>query len=147
MKVVALQTWANGSLTMEEKQVADIPDDLAAYLIERGIVAESPEYYGGGSNSLIVELTQTSETGGTTSKTAQEMTDAYNSGKEIVFRILRYPTEQDHRDVKVTNVQYTHTNGMCRFNAWVFDGNTAAIIETSGLNPTDAIFYLTVLLQ
>lgn len=84
MKVVALQTWANGSLTMEEKQVADIPDDLAAYLIERGIVAESPEYYGGGSGGspLVVHATP-SEDAITLDKTWQQIHDA--DAVSIVF--------------------------------------------------------------
>ena len=38
-RVVALQAWSNGSITMEEKQIADLQDALAAELIAQGIVA------------------------------------------------------------------------------------------------------------
>lgn len=144
MKVVALQTWTNGTFTMEEKGVADIPDDLAADLIAKGIVAESPEYYGG-NNNQIVELTQTSETGGTTSMTAQEMTDAYLSGKQIIFRIKDYPTLNSYRDVAVSNVQYDHVSGRFSFKALVYESYNIAKIETDLVNATDKTYILTIL--
>ena len=43
MRVVALKAFSTGTLTMEEKQVKEIPGELAAELIEQGIVAKSPE--------------------------------------------------------------------------------------------------------
>lgn len=48
-RVVALQTWSNGTITMDEKSVLDIEDALAADLIEKGIVADAATYFGGGS--------------------------------------------------------------------------------------------------
>lgn len=39
MRVIALKAWSNGSYSMEEKQIADLPDALAETLIEGGIVA------------------------------------------------------------------------------------------------------------
>lgn len=41
MRVVALQTWSNGTITMEEKSVQEIPDALAEQLIADGIVARA----------------------------------------------------------------------------------------------------------
>lgn len=39
MRVIALKAWSNGSYSMEEKQIADLPDALAETLIKGGIVA------------------------------------------------------------------------------------------------------------
>ena len=39
MRVVALKAWSNGSVSMEERQIAELPDALAAQLIAQGIVA------------------------------------------------------------------------------------------------------------
>ena len=56
MKVVALVAWSNGSYSMDEKTVAEIPDGLASELIAKGIVAESPDYYG--SESGLPAITE-----------------------------------------------------------------------------------------
>lgn len=53
--------------------------------------------FGGGSGGgtvekFIVELTPTSpDYSGTTDKTCQEITDAYNEGKQIIFRLSAFP--------------------------------------------------------
>lgn len=143
MKVVALETWTNGSITMEEKQVADIPDDLAEKLIEKGIVAESPEYYGGGASRFIVELTLTSESGGTTNKTAKEMTDAYNAGKKIVFRLVNFPTTGSYRDMDATEAQYNAQNNLISFSGFNYASGIWAYITTSYTATDDAAFSVT----
>lgn len=39
MRIIALKAWSNGSYSMEEKQIAELPDALATQLIASGIVA------------------------------------------------------------------------------------------------------------
>lgn len=67
-KVVALQTWSNGTITMEEKSVMDIDDTLADSLIAAGICADAEDYFGtggggGGGGVLMVHVTVTEEGG------------------------------------------------------------------------------------
>ena len=100
-KVVALQTWSNGTITMEEKGVADIPDGLATDLIAKGIVAESPEYYGGGGSGGGVLVVH--DVSGTLDKTWQEI---YDAG----FCVVATGTEDD--------ITY-----MPLFNAYEYDGD------------------------
>ena len=57
-KVVALQTWSNGSVTMDEKSVLDIDDALATDLIAKGIVADAATYFGGGGSGGLPEVTE-----------------------------------------------------------------------------------------
>ena len=47
-KVVALQTWSNGIITMDEKSVMGIDDALADSLIAAGICADAETYFGTG---------------------------------------------------------------------------------------------------
>ncbi len=53
-KVVALQTWSNGTITMDEKSVLDIEDALATDLIAKGICADASTYFGGGSTGPLI---------------------------------------------------------------------------------------------
>ena len=86
MKVVALKAWSNGSYSMEEKSVADIPDDLAEELIAAGAVAESPDYYGGGGDQggPLIITEHYSGGGYVLSATWQEIYDALAT-KGVVF--------------------------------------------------------------
>ena len=73
-KVVALQTWSNGTITMDEKSVLDIDDALATDLIAKGIVADAATYFGGGGSGggvLVVNMDENS----TLDKTWQEIHD------------------------------------------------------------------------
>lgn len=76
-KVVALQTWSNGTITMDEKSVMDIDDTLADSLIAAGICADAEDYFGtgggggGGGGVLVVHSVNTK-----LDKTWQEIHDA-----------------------------------------------------------------------
>ena len=77
-KVVALQTWSNGTITMDEKSVAEIDDALATDLIAKGICADAATYFGGGGSGggvLVVNETVSGETH-TLDKTWQEIHDS-----------------------------------------------------------------------
>lgn len=80
MKVVALMAWSNGSYSMEEKSVADIPDALAEELITKGVVAESPDYYGGGGSGgggiVVANVINNGDYTFKLDKTWQELHDA-----------------------------------------------------------------------
>lgn len=52
-KVVALKAFSTGTLTMEEKQVADIEDALADSLIAQGVCADAAVYFGGGGGGAL----------------------------------------------------------------------------------------------
>jgi len=81
MKVVALQTWSNGTITMDEKSVLDIDDALATDLIAKGIVADAATYFGGGSGGGVLVVT---DTDGTLDKTWQEIHDAFVAGSVLI---------------------------------------------------------------
>lgn len=93
MRVVALKAWSNGSISMEERQIAELPDALATSLIEQGIVAPTalPEITDADDGKVLtadsgVWVAQTPASGGgvvvvhdvdgTLDKTWQEIHDA-----------------------------------------------------------------------
>ena len=77
-KVVALKTWSNGTITMDEKSVQDIPDALASTLIAQGICADASSYFGGGGSGGGVLVVH--DVNGTLDKTWQEIHDAFVAG-------------------------------------------------------------------
>ena len=89
MRVVALKAFSTGTLTMEEKQVKEIPDELAAELIEQGIVAKSPEYYGGSGGGDFIVTFPSKENGAVSDVTKGELFNACESGKRIVIRWIQ----------------------------------------------------------
>ena len=72
-KVVALQAWSNGSISMDEKSVLDIEDALASELIAAGICADASTYFGGGGT--VGGVLVVTDTDGTLDKTWQEIHD------------------------------------------------------------------------
>ena len=84
-KVVALQTWSNGTITMDEKSVLDIEDALAADLISKGIVADAATYFGGGSGGGVdVEIVKcVSGSPNTCDHTYAQLKAAYEAGKVL----------------------------------------------------------------
>lgn len=121
-KVVALQTWSNGTITMDEKSVFDIDDALAADLIAKGIVADAATYFGGGgSGGGVLVVTDTE---GTLNKTWQEIHDAMLSGGAVVSAtnppqvmqvIATYHDTKD--DIYLVN---------CRNNSMIFYGTATS---------------------
>lgn len=103
MRVVALKAWSNGSISMEERQIAELPDALAMSLIAQGIVAPTalPEITDADDGKVLtadsgVWVAQTPASGGgvlvvtgtngTLDKTWQEIHDAMlSSGAAIVL--------------------------------------------------------------
>lgn len=81
-KVVALQAWSNGSISMDEKSVLDIEDALASELIAAGICADASTYFGGGGTGGGVLVV--TDTDGTLDKTAGEIFTAFNNGMVII---------------------------------------------------------------
>lgn len=86
MKVVALQTWSNGTITMEEKSVQDIPDALAEQLIADGICADAAEYFGGGGGDLVIAKCKYKAVSNTMTcdMTYEEIKEAINAGKVVI---------------------------------------------------------------
>lgn len=84
-KVVALQTWSNGTITMDEKSVLDIEDALASDLIAKGIVADAATYFGGGSGGGVdVEIVKcVSGSPNTCDHTYAQLKSAYEAGKVL----------------------------------------------------------------
>ncbi len=83
MRVVALSAFSTGTLTMEEKQVKDIPDALASELIAKGIVADAATYFGGGSGGGVLVVHDNDDT---LDKTWQEIANAVaKSGAALVY--------------------------------------------------------------
>lgn len=114
MRVVALKAFSTGTLTMGEKQVKEIPDELAAELIEQGIVAKSPEYYGGsgGGGVLVVH-----DNDGTLEKTWKEIKDAD-------FAVVKISNENGYESGCVTNVGKINTNYDVQAFEWGQDQQT-----------------------
>ena len=83
-KVVALQTWSNGTITMDEKSVLDIDDALATDLIAKGIVADAATYFGGGSGGGVLVVHE--DENATLDKTWQEIHDAMDNGIVLIKR-------------------------------------------------------------
>lgn len=70
MKIKALVPFSNGTLSMEQYQVAEVTDTLGNQLIEAGVAIEIG---GGGTGGGVLVVT---ETEGTLDKTWQEIHDA-----------------------------------------------------------------------
>ena len=101
MRVVALKAWSNGSISMEERQIAELPDALATSLIEQGIVeptalpeitdaddgkvltADSGVWVAANPSSVGGVLVVT-DTDGTLDKTWQEIHDAMLVGGVVI---------------------------------------------------------------
>ena len=106
MRVVALKAWSNGSISMEERQIAELPDALATSLIAQGIVAptalpavtdadegkvltvNNSGVWGAQNPKFVVTLTPTAlDYSGTMDHTVAEIDAAYKEGQEIWFKI------------------------------------------------------------
>jgi hypothetical protein len=99
---------------------------------------------GGGGEKFIVTLTPTSlDYSGTMDKTETEISDAYEAGQQIVFRIVGVP-EYDHLDVNVTEALYNAT-----YNRWIMSAylvmlpNTLIYIYNSLTSAGDSARYWT----
>lgn len=88
MKVVALQTWSNGSFSMDEKTVADIPDDLAAELIAKGICADASSYFGGGGAPLMYANNGTLQSG-TYLINPETLLATTSADKDLIYNALK----------------------------------------------------------
>ena len=89
MKVVALQTWSNGSYSMDEKTVQDIPDSLATELIAKGICADAATYFGGGGSGggvLVVTFTNPNNFPKEADYTFEEIKSAYDNGSVLLAK-------------------------------------------------------------
>ncbi len=129
MKVVALQTWSNGEITMEEKSVQDIPDALAEQLIADGICADAAEYFGGGgSGGGEFVITFASFTDGAESDvTKGEIYDAIVSGKEIVLAA----TSGSRKNVTNILAQYM---GRLTFQIFAYEVSANANLNKFGVS-------------
>ena len=79
------------------------------------------------SNKYIVTLTPTSEDfSGTMDKTVAEMTEAYNAGMQIVWRVILAVNAYVDVDVTavMTNVDYDYPS----FNAFVIEINSGVLV-------------------
>jgi hypothetical protein len=80
---------------------------------------------GGGGEKFIVTLTPTAlDYSGTMDKTETEISDAYEAGKQIVFRIVGAPG-YDHIDVNVTEALYNAT-----YNRWIMSAYLVMLPDT-----------------
>ena len=78
MKIKALVPFSNGTLSMEQYQVAEVTDTLGNQLIAAGVAIEIG---GGGTGGGVLVVT---DTDGTLDKTWQEIHDAMLSGGAVI---------------------------------------------------------------
>ncbi len=84
MKIKALVPFSNGTLSMEQYQVAEVTDTLGNQLIAAGVAIE----IGGGTGGGVLAVT---DTDGTLDKTWQEIHDAFVSVGAVVCNELPFP--------------------------------------------------------
>ena len=126
MKVVALQTWSNGTITMEEKSVQDIPDALAEQLIADGICADAAEYFGGGGgDTLLLEFwNRISTEREINGHTYAELHDALTASKRVIMRFYPYQGERNQYEDLVVTLVKKYSNGTISCSAFEFSRGT-----------------------
>ena len=100
---------------------------------------------GGGSSKFIVTLTPTSpDYSGTMDKTETEISDAYEAGQQIVFRIVGVPGT-DYVDVNVTEAIYITSFNRWQMSAYLVmaDNNTLIYFYNALTDKGDAARYWT----
>ena len=119
MKVVALQTWSNGTITMEEKSVQGIPDALAEQLIADGICADAAEYFGGGGKVLLLEFNSEDPNAEEINNcTYGELYDALIKNERVILRIYTGTGFVTNREI--TSMR-KFSNGQVQCSTFDFD--------------------------
>ena len=153
MRVVALKAWSNGSISMEERQIAELPDALATSLIAQGIVAptalpavtdadegkvltvNNSGVWGAQNPKFVVTLTPTAlDYSGTMDHTVAEIDAAYKAGQKIVFHLAVEGLGSFDSDVTMVGM---NGRDYPSYNATMFETNTSTLMLIATMTTDD----------